>query len=135
MCWCDCGNKQVFVSSGSLKNDLTKSCGCLVKKLGRKRCTTHGKSQTPEWRVWHNMNQRCYNKNNPGYKYYGGRGIKVCKRWRESFENFLKDMDKRPSPELTIERINNDKGYRESNCKWATRKEQNNNRRCNKKDK
>jgi hypothetical protein len=82
-----------------------------------------------EYMIWVNMKQRCLNHNNRSYYDYGGRGITVCHRWRNSFENFLEDMDPRPSPELTLERNNNDGNYEPDNCKWATRKEQSQNRR------
>lgn len=86
----------------------------------------HGKSGTPEHRSWKAMHTRCYNKNNPAYKSYGGRGIKVCDRWRGvmGFSNFYSDMGKRPSLNHSIDRINNDGGYEPDNCRWATKSEQ-----------
>lgn len=88
-------------------------------------------SEMPEYMVWAAMKQRCYNKKCAAYKHYGRRGISVCKRWRNSFENFLKDMGRVPSLKHSIGRVNNDSDYKPSNCKWATDKEQANNRRSN----
>jgi hypothetical protein len=93
------------------------------------RATTHGMCATSEYMIWVAMRQRCANPNNKAYPNYGGRGIQVCERWMR-FENFLADMGPRP-PGLSIERIANDLGYCKSNCKWGTRREQNNNSRNN----
>lgn len=82
------------------------------------------KSQFVEYHVWYDMKRRCYNKKNKDYKNYGGRGIKVCLSWRLSFDNFIKDMGFRPTDNHTLERMNNELGYSNDNCKWATRSEQ-----------
>jgi hypothetical protein len=91
----------------------------------------HGLKNTPEYKTLENIKSRCLNKNNRQYKDYGGRGILICPRWLESYRYFCEDMGKKPSPQHSIERLENDKGYYKENCKWATRVEQNRNRRNN----
>lgn len=121
-CLCRCGIK-IKVSGHSLRSKNTKSCGCLkIEKL-----TTHGKSYSRTYDIWAHMLQRCNNKRHKAYKYYGGRGIKVCKRWLK-FENFLEDMGKKPKG-LSIDREDNDGNYDKKNCRWATSSEQARNRR------
>lgn len=130
---CRCGNIKDMTKSVLLK-ESTKSCGCYSAKLASengKKNKTHGMTKTPTYKSWISMKSRCYNKNSPSYKYYGAIGIYVCDRWVNSFENFLEDMGERPSGK-TLERIDNDCGYFEENCKWATYKEQARNRKSNK---
>ena len=132
LCRCDCGNESI-VPLYSLKNGGTKSCGCLnsevQSKFMIKYSTKHGKSKSPEYKVWKGMKNRCNNPRATGYENYGGRGIKVCKRWDDSFENFIKDMGERPNENYQIDRIDNDKGYAPNNCKWVTPSENSLNKR------
>lgn len=126
LCKCDCGDKETIVGGGHLRNNHTRSCGCLQKEI----VTKHGHSNGKTYQSWDHMIQRCNNPNYDQYKDYGGRGINVCERWMK-FENFIKDMGERLSRNHSIERIDNNKGYYKSNCKWATRKEQQRNSRHN----
>lgn len=130
LCKCDCGNRRTILGR-SLRTGNTKSCGCLLAVGSGEGHVKHGHSRrgkhTPEYNSWRAMNKRCSNPNTPGYKNWGGRGIKVCKRWLK-FENFLADMGPRPAF-TSIERRNNDGDYKPSNCYWATRKEQRANQR------
>lgn len=120
-CQCECG-RMTLVKASRLRSLAVKSCGCLHE--------FHGMSNHPDYNVWKGMQGRCRNSNLRSYADYGGRGIRVCKRWR-LFSNFLKDMGPRPTPHHSIDRIDVDGHYDPGNCRWATPQEQNRNRRCN----
>jgi hypothetical protein len=125
LCKCDCGNTCI-ITVGDLNWGSYRSCGC--KRGYHTHGYTKGRKRQPLWVTWQGMLQRCYDPNNIAYERYGGRGIRVCKRWRHSFENFLADVGERP-PGHSIDRINNSGNYKPGNVKWSTPKEQANNRR------
>lgn len=130
LCRCECGNT-ALVWSYSLRSGRTKSCGCLKDELSAERSLVHGHTgrgtRSSEYNSWDGMNQRCHNTKNPSYRKYGGRGIRVCARWRASFANFIADMGRKPSPQHSIDRIDNDGNYEPGNCRWATLSQQNSN--------
>lgn len=133
-CRCTCGVEKV-VLGGNLIRGKSISCGCFKDEKLAAKLTTHGDLRggklTPEYRTWLNIIQRCHNPKNTYFRIYGGRGIAVCDRWLSSFENFLADMGRRPSGAASIDRINNDDGYKPGNCRWATPLQQARNNRRN----
>lgn len=122
LCVCECGKETVLLGT-TLKRGVTKSCGCIVK-------TQKGLANTSTYNIWHSMVARCHNKNSISYPRYGGRGIKVCDRWKNSFLNFLEDMGERPEKK-SIDRIDNNENYCKENCRWSTSIDQSKNTRRN----
>lgn len=129
ICRCDCGTERL-VSTYCLKYGNSKSCGCVSLINSAKKNRTHGQSQHRIHGIWRSMKERCQNPNHHGYHRYGGRGIKVCKRWQK-FENFLADNEAIFNEGLTLDRRNNDGHYSPRNCQWVTKKDQSNNRHNN----
>jgi len=127
-CKCDCG-EDVLVVAQNLRRGLTESCGCLQKDRAKQASLKHGMSHTSIHNTWMSMLQRCNDSGCKAYKDYGGRGVKVCERWLE-FNNFYADMGLPPQKGMTLDRYpNNDGNYESGNVRWATAKEQANNRR------
>jgi hypothetical protein len=128
LCRCDCNGTRCIVVTSNLRRGSTKSCGCLKKEFEKRlgtRPITHGMSGTSTYRSWCAMMRRCYDHGYKDYPYYGGRGITVCERWHR-FENFYADMGERPEG-MTLDRVDVNRQYNKSNCRWASRTTQMNN--------
>jgi hypothetical protein len=126
-CRCECGVTR-DVAEHALLSNRSKGCGCNKKELLRLSAVKHGGFRSITYTSWACMKSRCYHKSSPSYPKYGGSGITVCDRWKNSFDNFLSDMGERPSRQHTIHRKENSLGYSPDNCCWATKREQQNGR-------
>lgn len=133
-CRCDCGTEGVVMRS-NLMSGISQSCGCRHKELASASSTVHGHSKggriTTEFRSWLNANRRCTDPRDKSYKDYGAIGVRVADVWRgpEGFQKFLDHIGLKPSPELTLDRIDSTKGYEPGNVRWSTRQDQNTNQR------
>ena len=130
-CICDCGVTK-DINLASLLNGNSKSCGCFRAETTASKNTTHGRAHTKLYGVWRAMRERCGIPTNPAYPNYGGRGIRVCKEWEESFEAFYADVGEPTFSGASLDRIDNNGDYNKANVRWATRAEQASNTRRNK---
>lgn len=124
-----CDSEQTYARKYDLERGDYESCGCKRSNDLIVRNTKHGCAMTSEYKIYHGMIDRCNNPENPAYKDYGSRGIKVCDEWLHNFEQFISDMGFRPDKTYSIDRIDNNMGYSKNNCKWSTKSEQAYNRR------
>ena len=125
---CDCGKLVKTLKAGVFQG-RTKSCGCMTREFQRRGRTKHGHYGNELYGIWWKMISRCHDPNNESYRWYGGRGISVCERWRFSVGAFIEDMGPRPSKLHEIDRENNDGNYEPGNCRWATAKQNSRNKR------
>ena len=135
LCQCECGTEKEVLGV-HLRSGKIASCGCLLSEVTTRRFTKHGDAKAgktaPEYRTWRAILARCHNPNNQDYPNYGGRGIAVCERWRRSYQAFLSDMGRKPSPKFSIDRYpDNDGNYEPGNCRWASDAEQRRNKSTN----
>ena len=134
LCKCMC-EANCIVRTDHLTDGKIKSCGCLASEIVSRRNLKHGLRRTPEYKIWDGIIERCCNPKSTAYANYGGRGITICKEWRTDFAAFLSAVGRRPNPKLSIDRIDNNKGYEPGNVRWATALQQAANKRPRQKPK